>query len=79
VEAMFYGKLAERIGRAVELECGCATVAGLREALANRFPDARAELLRPSLRACVGDDLVGDDFVLEGVALVEFFPPLSGG
>ena len=81
MQILFFGKLADRIGRMVEIELAVArpTVADVRDALASRFPDARDELLKPSLRACVGDALVADDFALGDARLVEFFPPLSGG
>lgn len=79
MEVLFFGKLGELVGRSVALDAAPATVAELRTAVAERFPAARGELLRPSLRACVGDALVGEDFPLAGVAAVEFFPPLSGG
>jgi molybdopterin converting factor small subunit len=69
------------IGREVEFEppqAGC-TVAGLRELLARRYPNAAPDLSKPSLRACVGDTIVGEQFPVDGAAKVEFFPPLSGG
>jgi molybdopterin converting factor small subunit len=76
---MFFGKLGELIGRSVALDASPATVGDLRLALAQRHPDAAAELLRPSVRACVGDELVADDHALAGIDVVEFLPPLSGG
>lgn len=79
MQVLFFGKLADRIGRSVDVPADRATVGGLREALAARFPEVRADLMKPSLRACVGDELVPDEFALDGVGRVEFFPPLSGG
>ena len=75
-----YGRLGELIGRETEIAAppGC-TVAELRELLARSHPAAADELRRPSLRACVGDALVGEDFRVDGEATVELFPPLSGG
>ncbi len=77
----FYGSLGDRIGREAELDlptAGC-TVAELRQRLIAAFPDAEADLARPSLRACVGDIIVGEDHRVQGDQSVEFFPPLSGG
>jgi molybdopterin converting factor small subunit len=81
MQVVFYGKLAERIDRAltIELPEHAKTVEDLRALLADRFPDARTELLRPSLRACIGDELVQGSHSLQGVNAVEFFPPVSGG
>ena len=77
----FFGSLGERIGREIELDLpaeGC-TVRNLRSRLAREYPHAEADLMRPALRACVNDAIVGDDHVVQRGAAVEFFPPLSGG
>lgn len=68
---LFFGRLAERFGRTVDVDVanGC-TVAQLRQQLTL---DDRA------IRACVGDTLVGEDFTLTGIAEVEFWPRVSGG
>lgn len=69
----FYGKLAERIGREIEIELpaeGC-TVAALRA----RF----GGLDRATVRACVNDGTVGEDHVVRPGDRVDFLPPLSGG
>lgn len=69
----FYGKLAETIGREVEIELpaqGC-TVAALRA----RFDG----LDRATIRACVNDATVGEDHVVMPGDRVDFLPPLSGG
>lgn len=77
----FYGKLRERFGTAVELEipaAGCS-IAALRERLAERLPAVALDLQSRTVRACVGDEIVLDDFVVAPGQDVEFFPPLSGG
>jgi molybdopterin converting factor small subunit len=79
VQVLFFGKIGEMLGRSVQIDGAPASVAELRHHLAEQYPHASAELLRPSLRACVGDELVQDSFPLNGVGTVEFFPPLSGG
>lgn len=68
---LFFGRLADRFGRTLELDApeGC-TIAELRRQLA---------LDDPGCRACVGDTLVGEDFVPSASDEVEFWPPVSGG
>lgn len=77
----FYGRLAEAIGREIEVDAATAgeTVGALREALADLHPEAATELRRTALRACIDDTIVSEDRPLAGAAIVEFFPPLSGG
>jgi sulfur-carrier protein len=69
----FYGKLAERIGREIEIDLpaeGC-TIAALRA----RFD----RLDRATVRACVNDETVDEDHVVRAGDRVDFLPPLSGG
>jgi molybdopterin converting factor small subunit len=77
----FFGKLRERVAGSVELDVpdDVNNVAELRGWLAERYPDAADELLQPANRACVSDEIVGESFPVGQCALVEFFPPLSGG
>ena len=76
-----FGKLGELIGRELDIEAppGGCTVAELRGLLADRYPHAGQELASVSLRACVDDVIVGEQFPIPPGAAVEFFPPLSGG
>jgi molybdopterin converting factor small subunit len=78
---LFYGKLVDLLGREVNIECGSTaeTVAMVRERLAELYPNARSELLKPTLRACIGDVLVDDEFAVQPGVTIEFFPPVSGG
>ena len=69
----FYGKLAERLGREVELDLpteGC-TIAALRA----RFEGVD----RATVRAFVNDETVREDHVVRPDDRVDFLPPLSGG
>ncbi len=76
----FYGRLGDMIGREIVLEVAEPLAVGsLRERLAGLYPDAGAELMRPTLRACVGDRMLSDDERLTPSQTVEFFPPFSGG
>lgn len=80
MKILLYGKLADVLGREVELAAaaGC-TIAQLRDRIAIDFPQA-AELFRSNrVRACVGDSFVDDGYVVQAGEQVEFFPPVSGG
>ena len=81
MDILFFGKLGDRIGREVRIEAppsGC-TVRELRALLASLYPGSAEELTSPSLKACVDDAIVADDFRVGAGRTVEFFPPLSGG
>ena len=68
----FYGRLAERYGREVEIDLPAgATVAGLRA----RFEGLDAE----TVRALVNDALAREDAPVGSGDRVDFLPPLSGG
>jgi sulfur-carrier protein len=80
MKVLFFGKLGDALGREVEVESSSpASVAELRRQLARLYPHAAGDLMNPAIRACVDDTIVGEDFVPETGANVEFFPPLSGG
>lgn len=67
----FFGRLADSFGRTVELAAPVgSTIADLRALLA---------LNDPSVRACVGDTLVDENFKVGAGQDVEFWPPVSGG
>ena len=74
----FYGRLAEAIAPAIESDGECS-VAQLRERLASDHPQAAGTLCNKFSRACVGDQLVRDDFVIRAGESIEFLPPVSGG
>lgn len=79
VRVTLYGSLAEALSREVGLEIPPGTTVGAaRRALGDRYPDAAA-LLGPSVRGCIGDEIVGDDTIVPDGAALAFFPPLSGG
>ena len=68
----FYGMLAERFGREVQLDLPeGASVAALR---------ARFDGLDPAtVRALVNDELAGEDAQVGPGDRLDFLPPLSGG
>ena len=80
MRVFFYGRLADTIGCELEVEAlpGCS-IAELREKLIADHPDAEQPLRSVRARACVGDVLVQDTYVLQAADRVEFLPPVSGG
>lgn len=80
MKLLFYGRLAEAIGRELEVSAppGCS-VAELRDRIAADYPQAENVLRSKRARTCVGDRLVTDDYGLEPGDTLEFLPPVSGG
>lgn len=80
-QILFFGSLADRLGRRVELdlpEAGC-TIAELRRRLTETGESFAAVLREPGIRASADQQLVHDDQrVLPGQE-ISFFPILSGG
>jgi MoaE-MoaD fusion protein len=75
----FYGRLAESLGRDIEVEVpGGCSIADLRQRLATEYPHA-ANSLGHRARALVGDVVVADSHFVRPGDSVEFFPPVSGG
>ena len=80
LKILLFGRLGEEIGRDIVADVpaeGC-TVAALRKRLVAGDP-ACAPLARPSVRACVDQVIVAEDFVVRPGQEVAFVPPLSGG
>lgn len=77
----FYGRLAEvawREPRALDLPPDVTTVAKLRAWLPSVAPGLTDEL-GPTVRAALGDAIVGDDAVIAPDSDIAFLPPVSGG
>jgi molybdopterin synthase sulfur carrier subunit len=81
MRVQFFGRIGERIGREAEVEVpsGGCSVADLRRRLAELHPAAAADLLAPTLRACIDDEIAGEDGIVREGSDIAFFPPLSGG
>ena len=81
VNVRLYGRLGDLLGEEVRLELagGACSIGHLRAALAERYPAARADILGPRVRACVGDTIVGEDQLVQAGDTVELLPPVSGG
>jgi molybdopterin converting factor small subunit len=68
----FYGRLAQRFGREVEIDLpGGISIAALRA----RFEGLDAA----TVRALVNDEMAGEDAAVGPGDRVDFLPPLSGG
>ena len=75
----FYGRLAESVGREIEVDVPeSCSVSELRALLATEYPRA-ANALGHRVRALVGDIVVADRHIVRSGDSVEFFPPVSGG
>jgi molybdopterin synthase sulfur carrier subunit len=81
MKILFFGRLGERLGREMEVDvpADVRNIAELRRLLARLRPEAEADFLGQSLRACVDDSIVRDDAPVSGAREIAFFPPLSGG
>jgi molybdopterin converting factor small subunit len=78
VKVLFYGRLADAIGRDIEIDAGGGCpVAELRRRVAASHPDAADALGRS--RAVIASAMVGDEHVIAPADQVEFLPPVSGG
>jgi molybdopterin converting factor small subunit len=75
----FYGKLAETLGRHVEVKVGDeCSISEIRQRLCNDYPHA-AGALAARVRAFVDDRFVDDSHVVAAGETVEFLPVISGG
>jgi len=80
MKVVFYGRLAEAIAPAIELDASAAcSIAELRQRLAADHPEAANSLGSKRSRALVGASLVGDDHVIAAGEQIAFLPPVSGG
>lgn len=76
----FFGQLSDQLGEYIECDVAKSlSIADLRSELAGRFPDAADRLQSRTVRACVADEIVSEDFIVEPGQSVEFWPPVSGG
>lgn len=80
VKVVFYGRLADAFGPEMEIDASPGwSVADLRDKLIAAYPEAGEALRNKRVRACVGDALVRESFVLGADERIEFLPPVSGG
>jgi sulfur-carrier protein len=81
MKILFFGRLAESLGREVDLDvpdAGC-TIAELRRRLAGAVPEAAGQLSRPGVRACIDRVIVPESARVLPHHEIAFVPPLSGG
>ena len=75
-----YGKLADLLGheRDVRIDAPC-TIADVRARLAAECPQAAEPLANTRVRACVGDTVVADTYVVTADEPIDLLAPVSGG
>jgi molybdopterin converting factor small subunit len=80
VKVAFYGCLADAVGPELDIDVppGCS-LEELRNKVIAEHPGAEETLRNKRARACVGDALVHDSYVLAATDRVEFLSPVSGG
>jgi molybdopterin converting factor small subunit len=77
---LFYGRLAELVKGELEVDVPPGrTVNELRNLLAEAHPELAGDVCNARIRACVGDSIVPETYVIAPGEAVEFFPPVSGG
>ena len=80
MKVAFYGRLAEAVGPELDIETpsGCS-IEELRNKVIAEHPQAAETLRNKRARACVGDAIVHDSYVVGAADRVEFLPPVSSG
>ena len=82
IKLLYFASLRERLGigaEPLELPTGIATVAALRDHLAQRGDVWEALTTMRNLRVAVNQTMVGFDAQLKSGDEVAFFPPVTGG
>lgn len=82
IKLLYFASLRERLGtgaESLELPAGIATVAMLRDTLAQRGDVWAALTTMRNLRVAVNQTMVGFDSRLKDGDEVAFFPPVTGG
>ena len=82
IKLLYFASLRERLGtgaESLELPAEIATVAMLRDALAQRGDVWAAMTTMRNLRVAVNQTMVGFDTRLKDGDEVAFFPPVTGG
>ena len=77
MKVRFYGRLADAIGREIEVDCPSFTVKELRRDLAERHPRLADALGRS--RALAANTIIGDDQLIPQNGEIELLPPVCGG
>ena len=80
MKVLLYGKLAELLGREIEVATPPgATVGDVRHLLQDRSKAALAALGRADVMGCIDDQIVGDAEIVPKGKELAFLPILSGG
>ena len=80
MKVAFYGRLAEAVGSELDIDVppDCS-LAELRNKVIAEHPEAEETLRDKRARACIGEAIVHDSYVLRAADRVEFLSPVSGG
>jgi sulfur-carrier protein len=77
---LFFGRLADALGPRMDVDVpGGCSVDELRDHVARLRPAAASALRDKRVRACIGNSIVLDSYVVSPADEVEFIPPVSGG
>lgn len=80
MKIFFYGKLADSVGKEIEIAGdGVSSIGSLKRQLAVSYPTIAAPLQHGRIKALVGETFVPDDHQLMPDDEVEFLAPVSGG
>lgn len=80
MKVLFYGRLADALGRELEVQpSDDLTIGELRTRIVAEHPQAAEALSNRRVRACIGNSFVADDQLIAPGDKVEFLPPVSGG
>ena len=80
MQVRLFGRLSETSRSEVEVYLpGACSIALVRSTLIALYPAAAAQLVKLSVRACVGNQIVAESFIVEPGQVVEFLPAVSGG
>ena len=80
MKLLFYGRLADVLGREMEIDTpATCTIAQLRSQLVGEHCHARELFDDKRVRACVAGKIVDNEYLARDSDVVEFLPPVSGG
>ena len=80
MQVRLFGRLSDSLGFNLEVAMTVpCSIAEVRSVVAALYPAAAAQLEHSSVRACVGDQIVAENFIVEPDQAVEFLSTVSGG
>lgn len=80
MKILLFGRLADSLGREIELDSrGPRTIGDVRRELARLHPGAAGDLVATRARAWVNDEMSPEDRLVGPADEIALLPPLSGG